>query len=665
MKTNYTFQNSWSKMTQQFFWIFLLCFLFAEVNLQAQTMPTPQSLPYSQDFSGFTGTGTNYPAGWQAWIISTSAPSSTGRTSVPTADASNRGAGTAASTSSGFYDFSGKIGFLSTSNPDVALCLAINTTGFSNIKISFDAMTIRNLWDGVTASSGYQNGLVLQYRVGTGTTVFTNLPYAPAEYLSGSSVQTTAVTTGVNPITGLNAFLPAACENQSVVQVRWIYRNAPGGTGGSRPSMALDNISIQQTPVTFTSGWPKAENATASGFTAKSNINTPGTTYFVVLASGANAPTAVQIKAGQDATSTAVAANEKGTITNVSGATEYLAAVTGLSANTSYDVYFVAEGNSGLSLQATSQKITITTSNSSVAPTIVNPTVTSILNTTGVNTATLGGNITSDGGSAITEKGTVWKTTSGVTIDDNKLAEGTTSTGVFSSSRTGFPSKTKIYYKAYATNAINTSFTEESSFYTIADEPTSAVGSFVATPTESSSTSLDLSWATATGADGYIIIVRSGATGPGTVPSDLTLYSVGAGIGTGTVSAVVNSGTATSQTITGLASNQLYTIRIYPFGFDGTNAETMNYAGALYQSTTGTTAIGTNLNAQNSGVKIAASDNNILISKAKNLGLKIYLPSGQLYLSKTIISDNELIKLNKGLYILRVGSERFKVLMTN
>ncbi|MBV5343075.1 hypothetical protein JZU68_05515, partial [bacterium] len=101
------------------------------------------------------------------------------------------------------------------------------------------------------------------------------------------------------------------------------------------------------------------------------------------------------------------------------------------------------------------------------------------------------------------------------------------------------------------------------------------------------------------------------------------------------VAAVVNSGTATSQTITGLVSNQLYTIRIYPFGFDGTNAETINYAGTLYQSTTGTTAIGTGLNAQNPGVKIAATANNILISKAKNLGLKIYLPSGQLYLSKT------------------------------
>lgn len=660
MKTNYTFQNSWLKIAQQIFGIFLLCFMFAEVNLQAQTTPSPQTLPYSQDFSSFDGTVTAFPAGWQAGQVSTSAPSSAGRTAIPTVDKSIVG-GTAASNSSGAYDFNGKIGFLSTAGSDVVLCLALNTTGKSNIKIAFDVMTIRNLWDGVSASSGYQNGLVLQYRVGTGATLFTSLPYAPAEYLSGSTVQTTAVTTGINPVTGLNAFLPAACENQSVVQVRWIYRNVAGGTSGSRPSMALDNIVVNEVPITFTSGWPKAENATAGGFTAKSNINTPGTTYFVVLENGANMPTVAQIKAGQDASASAVAANKKGTITNTNGATEYLAAVTGLLANTTYDVYFVAEGNSGMSLQAASQKITITTTNSSVAPTIVNPTVSSILNTTGVNTATLGGNITSDGGSAIIEKGTVWKTANGVTIDDNKLAEGTTSTGVFSSSRTGFPSKTKIYYKAYATNAINTSFTDESSFYTIADEPTSAVGSFVSTPTESSSTSLDLSWTTATGADGYIIIIRSGSTGPGTIPSDLTLYSVGAGIGTGTVAAVVNSGTATSQTITGLVSNQLYTIRIYPFGFDGTNAETINYAGALYQSTTGTTSIGTAFNSLNSNIKLSVSNNNVLIYGAKYQNMLISSLTGQLVVNKLITTDNEKINLKNGFYIIRVGDKRFKI----
>jgi len=76
-----------------------------------------------------------------------------------------------------------------------------------------------------------------------------------------------------------------------------------------------------------------------------------------VLASGADAPTSAQVKAGQDASGNAVAANEKGSITNTAGASEYVAAVSGLSGNTTYDVYFVAQGNSGMSLQSSPQKV--------------------------------------------------------------------------------------------------------------------------------------------------------------------------------------------------------------------------------------------------------------------------------------------------------------------
>lgn len=657
MKINYTFQHIWSKLTQQVFCIFLFSFLFVGLYLQAQTTPTSQTLPYSQDFSSFSGSTTTFPAGWQAGQVAGAAPSSAGRTSLPTADKSIVG-GTAASTSSGAYDFNGKIGFLSVGSSDVELCLALNTIGNSNIKISFDAMTIRNLWDGVSTVN-YQNGLVLQYRVGSAA-AFTALAYTPEEYLSGSTVQTTG-TTGLNPAVGLNVFLPAECENQASVQVRWIYRNVPGGTSGSRPSMALDNISIQQIPVTFTTGWPKVENPTSSGFTAKTNINTPGKTYFVVLPDGASVPTATQVEAGQDATGTSLVPNLHGSIVSPERASEFVVAITGLSGNTTYDVYFVAQGNSALSLQASVTKISASTSNLTLAPIISDPTVTDILNTVGVNTATLGGNITSDGGSSITERGTVWKTTSGVTIDDNKLAEGSTATGIFTSNRTDFPSKSKIYYKAYAINSIGTSFTDESSFYTIADEPTSAVGSFVAIPTDGSSTSLDLSWTPATGADGYLIIIRVGATGPGTVPSDLTLYSVGAGIGTGTVAAFVNSGSTTSQVISGLVSNQLYTIRIYPFGFDGTNEETMNYAGTLYLSTTGTTSIGTDIKSVNSIVKLYASNNDIVVYGAKNQNILVSSLTGQLVLNKLITSDIEKINLNNGFYIISVGAERFKI----
>ncbi|MCX6309954.1 MAG: DUF6383 domain-containing protein [Bacteroidia bacterium] len=220
----------------------------------AQTNPTPQALPYTQDFSSLKGTtlgdtlGTvlsSYPVGWIGWAVANATPSSAGRTTAPASDKLLR-VGDAARGTSGCYDYEGKIGFVGANATagDVTLCLSIITTGSSNIKVTFDAMTMRCLWDG-TALQNRKNGLVLQYRVGE-TGVFTPITYLPAEYNTGTTANLTGVV-GINPVTGLNAILPAACDNQPIVQIRWIYRTMDGtGAAGSRPSVALDNISVKK-----------------------------------------------------------------------------------------------------------------------------------------------------------------------------------------------------------------------------------------------------------------------------------------------------------------------------------------------------------------------------------------------------------------------------------
>ncbi|MBK7173789.1 MAG: hypothetical protein IPH84_11270, partial [Bacteroidales bacterium] len=80
----------------------------------------------------------------------------------------------------------------------------------------------------------------------------------------------------------------------------------------------------------WTSGYPKAENTTPSGFTAKVSISAAGTSYYVILPNGASAPTSAQVKAGQDATGTAVASGMAGTIACAAASTEYTSAVSGL-----------------------------------------------------------------------------------------------------------------------------------------------------------------------------------------------------------------------------------------------------------------------------------------------------------------------------------------------
>lgn len=238
---------------------------------KAQTNPTAQSLPYTQDFSGLDGTKTTYPDGWQAWQVAGATPNTTGRTDAPASDKGIAG-GTAASSGSGAYDYNGKIGFLSGTTSDVALCLAVNTTGKSNIKIIFDAMTIRNPWN-PTASPTVKiskNGLVLQYRVGT-TGDFTTLSYLPAEYSTNETNQETG-TVGMDITTGLNAVLPAGCDNQSVVQIRWIYKRLESGkANGNRPTMALDNIEVKEISLPKTTyTWIGVDNA---DWTVASNWN--------------------------------------------------------------------------------------------------------------------------------------------------------------------------------------------------------------------------------------------------------------------------------------------------------------------------------------------------------------------------------------------------------
>ena len=96
-------------------------------------------------------------------------------------------------------------------------------------------------------------------------------------------------------------------------------------------------------------------------------------------------------------------------------------------------------------------------------PTLMNPTV-SVITTT---TATLGGNISNDGGSPVTARGVCWNTNTAPTVLNNKTIDGT-GTGSFTSSITGLSAGTTYYARAYAINNIGTSYSAEINFTTIA-----------------------------------------------------------------------------------------------------------------------------------------------------------------------------------------------------
>jgi uncharacterized protein (TIGR02145 family) len=70
--------------------------------------------------------------------------------------------------------------------------------------------------------------------------------------------------------------------------------------------------------------------------------------------------------------------------------------------------------------------------------------------------AQCGGEVTSDGGAAVTSRGVIWSTNSAVWPPANCTSDGT-GTGTFSSSVTGLTGKTTYYVAAYATNEVGTS----------------------------------------------------------------------------------------------------------------------------------------------------------------------------------------------------------------
>jgi uncharacterized protein (TIGR02145 family) len=86
------------------------------------------------------------------------------------------------------------------------------------------------------------------------------------------------------------------------------------------------------------------------------------------------------------------------------------------------------------------------------------------------NSAYSGGNITSDGGLSITDRGVCWSDSENPTILDNKTNSGS-GTGEYLSHIIGLTSNTTYYCRAYATNIHGTSYGNEVNFTTTSEWP--------------------------------------------------------------------------------------------------------------------------------------------------------------------------------------------------
>ncbi|MFC1708116.1 hypothetical protein ACFL59_15075, partial [Planctomycetota bacterium] len=139
-----------------------------------------------------------------------------------------------------------------------------------------------------------------------------------------------------------------------------VYAVAEDGVPNLQAQPAkLSLTTLDGTPPSWTAIYPSAGTITGTSVELRVSLNETGTVFYAVLASGAPAPGASQVKQtaiGGAGGVSHVTAGQKSVTANVADA----AMASGLAASTDYDVYLAAE-DAAHNLQASAQKLQVTT----------------------------------------------------------------------------------------------------------------------------------------------------------------------------------------------------------------------------------------------------------------------------------------------------------------
>jgi hypothetical protein len=194
------------------------------------------------------------------------------------------------------------------------------------------------------------------------------------------------------------------------------------------------------------------------------------------------------------------------------------------------------------------------------------------------NSALLGGNVTSDEGSAVTERGIVW--------DENPGPEGQptkrtvpmgSGIGAFEQTVSFLPSGTTIHFEAYATNGSGTSFSDDNYFVTTNNEPTQPASNLVLTPYGQA---IRATWTRGNG-DGSLVAVWQEPTYSIDAPVDQTDYDADPNYSntppppetsTNSGNFVVYKGSNNTILVTGLDLTTTYHFAVYEYAGDGADS---------------------------------------------------------------------------------------------
>jgi hypothetical protein len=430
-----------------------------------------------------------------------------------------------------------------------------------------------------------------------------------AVYIAAPTVTTTVAASSITNTTASSGGQSLSGTNITSKGVVWNTATAPttsnsstnDGTGTSNYSSSLSSLSPQtlyyiRAYVTNAAGTGYGDEKTfrtlsnpatvqASGFsvtaTSASNIDlswtgatfpSSGATnkgYLLLRATSPNTPSlgnsnGVAPSAGTNTTIVSSVITENATSFSNSG----------LASSTQYNYLLIpytwdgTNANTYNYLTSSAPTANATTSSGSTPPVLTTNASTSITN----NAATFNGEVTSDGGSTVTERGVVYSTSDATpTIGEGGVTQQTVSgtTGVFSYNASSLSSNSTYYVQAYATNTSGTSYGGVISFTTLKAEPSTQATSLVFSSITTSS--FNSAFTAASGSpDGYIVI-RSTAASLSANPVDGTTYTAGNSLGGGTIVSVGS--TLSGIANTGLSSGTTYYTFVFAYNNSGSNID--------------------------------------------------------------------------------------------
>lgn len=229
----------------------------------------------------------------------------------------------------------------------------------------------------------------------------------------------------------------------------------------------------------------------------------------------------------------------------------FASTIAGLNPGTTYHVRAYATSIAGT---AYGTEVSFTTSVATAPIVSTDP-----ISGAGGTVATCGGNVTSDGGAAVTARGICWGTsTAPTTALTTKTSDGT-GIGVFVSSLTGLTVGTTYYVRAYATNSVGTTYGNEVNF----TQPGVGLPTVSTTPITNIYASTASSGVDVTG-DGGSAVTAAGicwSTTPGPDIALPTTTSTFAGSGIGNF----------ASNLFGLLPTTTYYVRAYATNANGTS----------------------------------------------------------------------------------------------